>query len=77
MAAVEPLPALAIAERVREGTSLPINAYDLWLAAKYESSGNGEARRTKFRHAMIHAGFLVTTKGAPYKRCPMCHAMLR
>lgn len=77
MAAVEPIPALAIAERIRAGTKVPVNAYDLWLAAKYESDGNAEARRTRFRHAMIHAGFLKTSRGAPYKRCSMCHMKLR
>ncbi len=76
MATVTVTKALDLADEFRHGrtTCRPI---ELWRHADDESGGSLTARMTLFRHAMIHAGYLLTAKGNPYKRCSMCHETLR
>ena len=75
MATVAESSALALADEFRHGltTCRPI---ELWRLADDESRGVRAARLERFRHSMIHAGYLPTAKGSPYKRCPMCHEAL-
>jgi hypothetical protein len=70
------LTALELADRLRvgEGRASP---FEIWQHADREADGVRAARQTLYRHSMIHAGFLLTAKGDPYKRCPMCHSALK
>jgi hypothetical protein len=76
VATVTVLKALDLADQFRQGreTCRPIQ---LWRLADEETGGVRAARVLVFRHSMIHAGYAVTAKGGPYKRCPMCHSALR
>lgn len=67
----EPTTALDLADEFRHGRTT-CRPFELWRFANVEA-GSDSARRVLFRHAMIHAGYLLTRKGWPYKRCPMCH----
>lgn len=73
--AVREASALDLADAVRRGDS-DATSYELWRAADREAKGIETARRSIYRHAMIHAGFLVTAKGPPYRRCPDCREQL-
>jgi hypothetical protein len=68
----ETITSLELADALREGQSFA-TPFDLWLAAKYEAGGD---RLTLFRHALIHAGYLVNSKGNAYRQCPLCHERL-
>jgi hypothetical protein len=76
MATIEgTLTALDLADRKRAGDS-SITSFRLWEHANHAAGGR-EVRQTLFRHSLIHAGCLLTAKGYPYKRCPMCHSALK
>ena len=73
--------ALELADAHRELDTFGLAAgvpppFALWRAARAESEGRQD-RVVRYRHAMIHAGHLLTRKGKPYKRCPMCHHLLK
>lgn len=76
MAVAEQSEALALADEFRHGRST-CRPMQLWEFANRESGGHLGARLVRFRHSMLHAGYLLTAKGKPYKRCPMCHTSLR
>lgn len=65
---------LDLADATRRGRE-KATAYELWEKANAESVSETE-RRDVYRHAMIHAGHLVTKAGTPFQRCPICREKL-
>lgn len=49
--------------------------YHLWQLADREAS-SPPARVRLYRHAMIHAGYLLSSRGRPYRICRICRAKL-
>jgi hypothetical protein len=68
--------AITLADEFRHGRST-CRPVELWRLANGEARGHVGARLVRFRHSMLHAGYLLNSKGKPYKRCPMCHCSLR
>jgi hypothetical protein len=75
VAATETIRSLDLADALRDGR-VDAKPFDLWLAAKHESGGRRAGRLERYRHALIHAGYLTTSRGRRYKRCPQCHMWL-
>lgn len=50
--------------------------YDLWLLADREAAGVDSKRRELYRHALIHAGYLLSIHEKPYVICPICYEQL-
>ena len=47
--------------------------FHLWQLADREANGVRTARTILYRHAMLHAGYLVEKKtGKPFRVCPDC-----
>jgi len=72
---------IATATAMRLGTSPePLSAFELWrLADRKASEKRGDRRQTRlvlYRHALIHAGLIRTTRGTVYRRCAMCRERL-
>lgn len=76
MAVAEQSEAILLADEFRHGRAT-CRPFQLWQIANREAGGHIAARLVRFRHSMMHAGYLLTAKGKPYKRCPMCRAALR
>lgn len=65
---------LARADAARADPS-SASPYQLWQLADREAAGVKTARTSLYRHAMIHAGYLVKQK-RPYRVCPICEQRL-
>lgn len=67
--------ALEMADASRRGQD-EATPYALWQRANEEARTESE-RRDLYRHAMVHAGHLVTKAGTTFRRCPICREPLR
>lgn len=64
---------LLLANRAR---TEPVRSVDLWRLADL-STANAEARRTAYRHALIHAGRTPDpATERPFTACPVCEETL-
>lgn len=66
--------ALGDKQRRKPGAATPLS---LWHSANQEANGSRDGRVQIYRHAMIHAGFLIEKPKdgepeRPYAVCPLC-----